>query len=81
MRIIKTDTNQYLMPESQYDVPEITDGKQFIYGWRWHKNEKRWGKQLTDHWFNSFEWIEEVDFLAEIGISKELYEALGKINE
>ena len=62
MQIIKTDANQFIKPEFKGKEPDpISDGKYFIYGWRWHKNEKRWETMLKGHWFKSFEWIEDTE--------------------
>lgn len=59
MQIIKTETNKFIKPETEASKPETQNNKFFIWGWRWNKNEKRWGTMLTGHWFTSYDWVDE----------------------
>lgn len=70
MQIIKTGHNQFIKPETETSTPSLGDEavQYFIWGWRWNKNEQRWGTQLTGHWFKSFEWVEEGDLPTNKGI-------------
>ena len=60
MQIIKTDSNQFIKLEGVDDLPIPGEhGKWFVWGYRWNKNENRWGKQLMGFWLKSWELVYE----------------------
>lgn len=61
MRLIKTDDGALIKPEDGYEVKQTvtrSGAVNWIWGWRWNRNEGRWGKQCCQHLFRGYEWIE-----------------------
>lgn len=55
MKIIRTDANQFIKPDD--DPVPMVDGY-WCWGYRWHKNEQRWGNHCIQYMFKNFVWMD-----------------------
>lgn len=64
MKLIRTDDGTLIKPEDGFKIKTTcvnTYGEiktiNWIWGWRWNKNEGRWGIQCIQNLFRGYEWI------------------------